>query len=197
MLGLILVGGQSERMGQPKALLQYRGRPLYLHAYELLKTVCTEVYISSRREQDFEFDIPVIYDDKYSSIGPAAGLLSAHEIFRDTLFVVACDYPLATKETVLQLFEAYQPPATYFLVNGQIEPLFGIWGPEALDQLKKNVDKGNTGPIYTLKSLGYGIELKEKSWLYNTNTPEEWRTLQDISDITGSETGGKSHHGKH
>jgi molybdopterin-guanine dinucleotide biosynthesis protein A len=95
------------------------------------------------------------------------------------------------------LFEAYQPPATYFLVNGQIEPLFGIWGLEALDQLKKNVDKGNTGPIYTLKSLGYGIEPKEKSWLYNTNTPEEWRTLQDISDITGSETGGKSHHGKH
>jgi molybdopterin-guanine dinucleotide biosynthesis protein A len=141
MLGLILVGGQSEKMGQPKALLQYKGRPLYLHAYELLRTVCTSVYISARREQDFEFGIPVFNLRHYAPIGPAAGLLSAHEKCRDAWFVVACDYPLATKETVFQLCEVYQPPATYFLVDEQIEPLFGIWSPEALDKLKTNVER--------------------------------------------------------
>jgi molybdopterin-guanine dinucleotide biosynthesis protein A len=85
---------------------------------------------------------------------------------------------LATEETVLQLIREYRPPATYFLVEGQIEPLFAIWSSEALDVLKGNVEKGKTGPIYTLKSLGNGIVPKEGKWLFNTNTPEEWEAAQ-------------------
>lgn len=178
MRGLILAGGLSERMGQPKALLQFKGKPLYLHTYNLLKAVCTTVYISCRRDQNFELQLPVIYDDRYTAIGPAAGLLSAHEKHLDTWLIVACDYPLATEETVLQLMREYRAPATYFLVEGQIEPLFAIWSSEALDVLKGNVEKGKTGPIYTLKSLGNGIVPKEGRWLYNTNTPEEWEAAQ-------------------
>jgi hypothetical protein len=43
-------------------------------------------------------------------------------------------------------------------MDGQIEPLFAIWSSEALELLKENVGKGRTGPIYTLKALGNGIE---------------------------------------
>jgi len=176
MLGLVLVGGLSERMGQPKALLEYDGVPLYRRAYELLSKVCSAVYLSARENQ--RFDLPTIYDGEFKDIGPASGLLSAYKLHRDTWFVLACDFPLATEEAVSQLAQAYSPPATYFTSNSQIEPLFAIWSPEALDALKENVWKGRTGPIYTLKSLGgKGVEPRDVNWLYNTNIPEEWNGI--------------------
>src|SRR5579862_9380614 len=137
MLGLVLVGGLSERMGHPKALLEYEGKPLYQRAYELLSKVCDAVYLSAREGQNF--NLPTIYDDTFSGIGPASGLLSAHVTHRDTWFVLACDFPLATEEAITQLTNAYRHPATYFLSNGQIEPLFAIWSEDALDQLQNNV----------------------------------------------------------
>lgn len=176
MLGLVLVGGLSERMGQPKALLEHDGIPLYRRAYDLLCKVCSEVYLSAREGQNF--DLPTIYDDAFKSIGPSSGLLSAHEVYRDTWFVLACDFPLATEDAVSRLTNSYRPPATYFISNGgQIEPLFAIWSSEALDKLQENVSMGKTGPVYTLKSLGTGIEPEDEKWLYNTNTPEEWQAI--------------------
>jgi hypothetical protein len=56
-----------------------------------------------------------------------------------------------------------------------MEPLFAIWSPDALDMLKDNVLKGKTGPIYTLRGIGNGIEPADGRWLYNTNTPEQWK----------------------
>jgi molybdopterin-guanine dinucleotide biosynthesis protein A len=172
-------------MGKSKAHLEYNSKPLYLQAYELLTTVCSSVYLSARSDQAFE--LPTISDDAFQQIGPASGLLSAHETFRDTWFVLACDFPLATAEAVQRLYEVYKPPATFYTMEGQIEPLFAIWSPEALDILKENVSRGKTGPIFTLKSLGNGIEPKDKRWLYNTNTPEEWQLAQSMSR-TGQES---------
>ena len=178
MRGLVLVGGRSERMGKSKAHLEYNDKPLYRHAYELLAAVCSSVYLSARAEQFF--DLPTITDDAFKEIGPASGLLSAYETYRDTWFVLACDFPLATPNAIRQLRDSYKPPATYFIADGQIEPLFAIWSSEALELLKENVGKGRTGPIFTLKSLGNGIEPKDKRWLYNTNTPEEWQLVQSM-----------------
>src|SRR5579859_4577942 len=134
MKGLVLVGGLSERMGQPKALMEFEGKPLYRRAIDLLTPVCSSVYLAAREGQSF--DVPVIYDDAFKSIGPASGLLSAHHTYRDTWFVLACDFPLATAEAIADLVESYTPPATYFISDGQIEPLFAIWSPEALDRLE-------------------------------------------------------------
>jgi len=183
MRGLVLVGGQSERMGESKAHLEYDNKALYLRAYELLSTVCSSVYLSTRSDQ--VFSLPTIIDEAFTQIGPASGLLSAHEKYRDIWFVLACDFPLASDEAVRQLYEAYKPPATYFVMEGQVEPLFAIWSPEALDMLKENVRKGKTGPIYTLRSLGTGIEPKDRRWVYNTNTPEEWQIAQSMRRTTG------------
>ena len=176
MRGLVLAGGLSERMGSPKAFLEYKDRPLYLRAFELLSPICSEVYVSGRLGQ--YFDVPTIYDcNDFAGIGPASGILSAYEQYNDTWFILACDFPLATYAAVNQLFKAHRPPATYFGVDGQIEPLFSIWSPEALETLKNNVKAGKTGPIYTLKAMGPYIEPLDKNWLVNTNTPEEWHAL--------------------
>jgi MobA-like NTP transferase domain/Molybdopterin oxidoreductase len=59
----ILAGGLSERMGCSKALLQYKGKPLYRRAFDLLSPVCSDVYVSARIGQDF--DVPTIYDDVF------------------------------------------------------------------------------------------------------------------------------------
>ncbi len=55
MNGIILAGGQSSRMGQPKSLLEYHGKPQYQYAAELLNSFCAQVFISCSAEQQTIF----------------------------------------------------------------------------------------------------------------------------------------------
>ncbi|KKZ67897.1 hypothetical protein EMCG_06426 [[Emmonsia] crescens] len=131
----------------------------------------------------------------YYGIGPAAGLLAAHNTDPSaTWLVVACDFPLLTPRTVRCLQEQHysnnigntssrQPLLTcYHNAHGHYEPLLAIWTPEALRMLDGNVKQGRTGPrfvIEELRSKGPGalrvLVPQEELWLFNANTIEEWR----------------------
>ena len=51
--GLLLVGGKSQRMGQDKALLRYAAETQLERGVALLQSVCAQVAISQRPEQDY------------------------------------------------------------------------------------------------------------------------------------------------
>ncbi|PGH36984.1 hypothetical protein GX50_00220 [[Emmonsia] crescens] len=131
----------------------------------------------------------------YCDIGPAAGLLAAHNTDPSaTWLVVACDFPLLTPRAVRCLQEQHfsnsidntssrQPRLTcYRNAQGHYEPLLAIWTREALQMLDGNVKQDKTGPrfvIEELRSRGPGalrvLVPQEELWLFNANTIEEWR----------------------
>ncbi|MEE2743500.1 MAG: NTP transferase domain-containing protein, partial [Bdellovibrionota bacterium] len=49
--GLVLLGGKGKRMKQDKGALDYFGKPQSEHVYELLSSLCDDVYVSCRSEQ--------------------------------------------------------------------------------------------------------------------------------------------------
>src|SRR5215210_4131502 len=95
--GLVLAGGQSTRMGNDKGRMQWHAKEQLYFMADLLRTFCSEVYLSCREEQEAEiqnYHYKTI-TDRYSGLGPYGAILSAfHKISGVAWLVVACDLPL-------------------------------------------------------------------------------------------------------
>lgn len=173
--GLLVLGGQSTRMGRDKAFLDFpldaqTTRPLYLHLLGLLRQACPAgVYISHNgaqvetlRRAELPGGTTLVQDDERLTAadigGPAAGLLSAHFANPSATFLVlAVDFPLVTRETLTDLAERYTPPVTCYLhtSDSHPEPLLSVWAPEALEELRENAmgEKKKTGPCWTARRI--------------------------------------------
>ncbi|MGC2235765.1 MAG: NTP transferase domain-containing protein, partial [Pyrinomonadaceae bacterium] len=123
--GLVLAGGQSQRMQTDKGRLHYHGREQRQYAAELLATVCTDVHVSCRPDQ--VADLPAGLQplpDRFLDLGPMGGILSAFQLDPNAAWlVVACDLPFLSAETVQHLAQhrngakmatAFQSPENEF-----------------------------------------------------------------------------------
>ena len=138
IIGLVLAGGKSMRMGQDKGLLNYRGKPHRMYLLEELAPLCDSVFLSIRKEQEaaLENDVPRIVDENIYR-GPFNGLLSAHHAFPDAaLLVIACDLPLVDRQVLKYLLDHRDPNsvATAFASkeSNLPEPLAALWEPSGL-----------------------------------------------------------------
>lgn len=191
-------------MGSPKHLLPLlsTGQPLYQHligiicaavpetktiyistgeSSELDDTLRLGTYLSPTKAGDQRINLIKIPDGTPSNIGPAAGLLAAHQYDPKAVWlVIACDFPLLAPAALHQLREAFEDPVTCFVnKEGFSEPLLAIWSPHALQCLSENVKAGRSGPSYTIKHLnGKLIQPVDDEWILNTNTPEEWEAAR-------------------
>ena len=186
--GLVLAGGRSTRMGTEKAFLNMKGIQLYEMSISLLAKHCQDVALSIRREQQISFHGRQLHfiHDKNQDIGPAAGILAAHEHDAEAYwFVLACDFPCLTEAAIDQLIEEFRSEREMDILgfhSDRPEPLFAIWSPRAIKALAKNVQAGKTGPMYTIQHAGlicHYIAPEDISWLINTNTPEEFQAVQE------------------
>lgn len=125
--------------------------------------------------------IQVLFDEDlaqrdYGEIGPAKGLLRAHENSRNCPWlVVACDYPYLCVDAPSQLLQQYLDSLTVFRnLDGFSEPLLGIWPAEALNALGTAVAEGITGPSSVVRKLnGHLVRPESDKWLKNVNNSEE------------------------
>ena len=123
---VILVGGQSTRMGRDKALIEVGEQPLLARQIDLAwATRATEVFISGRPGVDYShFNCPVLLD-RLPGVGPLAGIergLAALTNVR--LLVLAVDLPEMT-ETLLTAMAEASPEHLGAIPRlcGRIEPL--------------------------------------------------------------------------
>lgn len=95
---LLLAGGASLRMGSPKALLDFEGRPLWRVQLEKLQSLLpSELFISAPRELSLPPTEGKILHDEQPGLGPLAGLWAARQAMSAPwLIVLAIDLPAMT-----------------------------------------------------------------------------------------------------
>ncbi|KUG08969.1 molybdenum cofactor biosynthesis protein MoaC [Solirubrum puertoriconensis] len=178
--GLVLAGGQSQRMQTDKGRLHYHGREQREHAAALLAPWCQEVFVSCRAEQAAELPAGLQpLPDQFLNLGPMGGILSAlrHDPNAAWL-VVACDLPFLSETTLQHLVQHRNPArvATAFQSpeNEFPEPLITIWEPGSYGVLLQFLALGYSCPRKAL--INSNVELLQApvpQELRNVNTPAE------------------------
>jgi molybdopterin-guanine dinucleotide biosynthesis protein A len=188
LLGLVLAGGQSRRMGADKAALEVDGVSLLSRAVALLEQVVEQVHVSVNADQGND---PVRSDytmipDRLKDIGPAAGLLSAHMYTPESAWlVIACDMPLLNRASLLHLLESRRPEmaATVWAAadSSGPEPLCAIYEPGTLAAFLEQVTAGgNPSPRAWLAGVETHMLLTPCPGVLNSaNTPEEFATMAE------------------
>ena len=146
MLGIVLCGGQSLRMGTDKGLLTAETKTWAQSACNKLSGLQFPVKISVNQQQRESYlalfaENDLITDDTSLQLkGPLLGVLSAHIQFpSEDLMILACDMPLMETSIIKLLYSNYQenPSAdAYIFTNeGEPEPLCAIYSSNALSRI--------------------------------------------------------------
>jgi molybdopterin-guanine dinucleotide biosynthesis protein A len=180
--GLVLCGGQSVRMGRDKAFIEYHGKPQCYHVYELLQTVCDDVFISCNSTQKEKIDkqYQSIEDNAtFANAGPMTGLLSAfHQHPAASFLVLGCDYPNFTQQDMMALYNAKtgeHDVVCYFNSESNFEePLLAVYEKSCVPLLLKYYQKGNTSLRHFLKTVNTKYLLPANiASIKSIDTPED------------------------
>ncbi len=131
----MLAGGGSRRFGRDKAREVVRGRPLILHAAELVREVTGSVTVVAAADGAYaDLTLPTIGDDAPGR-GPLAGLARALRHAREErrpppewVLVVPCDWLGARARWLSALLDARRPGDRAAAFRGEHwEPLPGLY----------------------------------------------------------------------
>ena len=134
LTALLLVGGESRRMGRDKATIELGGRPLWERQLELLRGVRPEkIFVSARSAPSWLPDTVELLVDDAPSRGPLSGLTKGFVEMRTThLLVLAVDMPIMSAAELGSLLErATKGCGVVPTVAERAEPLAAIYPAEA------------------------------------------------------------------
>src|SRR5258708_2400103 len=125
---LVLAGGDSRRMGRPKAWLEVGDTYLLRYVAERLAPAFSEVMVSFAEPEQLEEPVPYrVVFDRRPSAGPLAGLEAGLAGARnEVIFAVACDMPYVTQEVAqMAVSAARRCDAAIPRIEGRAEPVCG------------------------------------------------------------------------
>lgn len=163
MLGVILCGGQSTRMGTDKGLLKLHANTWAKTAMDKITVLQLPVVISVNAHQyaGYASIFPAAQlikdNDSLHLKGPLCGVLSVHLQYpAEDLLILACDMPLLETELLYGLLNQYQEQADrdafVYSNDGEPEPLCGIYKARGLSHIIQLYQSGQL-PKHSMKYM--------------------------------------------
>ncbi|MBI1290951.1 NTP transferase domain-containing protein [bacterium] len=186
IVGAVLAGGLSRRMGSPKEGIPLRdGRPMIEHVLDAISPVCDRVAIVGECRGWDPSARPALrhLPDLHPGAGPLGAILTLLESGMATGYlVVTCDQPLLTAELLRTLVRSASASPTFFrLPSGEVlDPFPGYYPVEWLPTARSLFLAGERSPRKALRQSEcafVGIEADRLRFLKGFNTPEELREL--------------------
>lgn len=174
---IVLCGGRSSRMGRPKALLPWRGRPMVAHLVATLRSCVDEVVVVSAADLELpNLDARVVVDEE-PGLGPLAGLMAGLAAIESSCaFATATDTPWLDPALVEVLLA--EGPTVAVASGGHIEPLAAVYPRSAADTAKTLLAAGQRRPLALLEAFDYrsvdASELPGGDSLRSLNTPAQY-----------------------
>jgi molybdopterin-guanine dinucleotide biosynthesis protein A len=197
IVGVVLSGGKSRRMGRDKAWIEVDGIPMIQRVLRVLDRLFDRLIVVHQGppSEQSSFAVAVssplkVIHDLVPDAGPLGGVFSALDwVHRELtkppaegIFVVACDMPYVRVEPILGMmnrragYDVVLP-----MVGGRRHPLHAFYRLSALDPIREKMKRGDL-TIHTLWPGAQLLEIGEGEYrmfdpdlvtLVNINTVEE------------------------
>lgn len=174
VVGAVLCGGASRRMGSPKPAVPWNGVPMASRvAAALVAGGCTDV-VAIGGDPDIVVPLGLrLVADTMPGEGPLPAVADAlrHAAGRAVL-VVSCDVPQLAPRTVRQLLDgAARGCAVTVATTDRIEPLCAVWQQSALHDVERAVASGGRSIREVIRRLDACLVAVPAADLRNVNTP--------------------------
>jgi molybdenum cofactor guanylyltransferase len=188
--GVVLCGGQSSRMGQPKAWLPVGDETMLGRVVRLLGEVVSPIVVVAAPGQDvppLPPDVEVVRDPEQGR-GPLQGLavgLAALRGRADAAYASSCDVPLLRPAFVRRIIELLGDHTVCVPdVGGYRHPLAAVYRVEVAESASRLLAEGRLRPAFLLDLACTRFVRAEEltdadpdsESLRNLNTPEEYES---------------------
>lgn len=197
VLGAVLAGGASRRMGRDKALLAPGGGPpLAERAARSLEAVLAEVVMVVAEAGDPRFPGRTLVVDRHPGLGPLAGLEAALGAAGNRpVLVTACDLPHLTPGVVRRLLgdermgremaETSTARTRVAASGDRLQPLLALYAPACHAPVVAALEEGRLALFRLLEDLVVTPVAVPPAALVNLNRP------RDLAALDGVDTGGE------
>ena len=188
---VILAGGASSRLGQPKALLDWNGIPLWKHIVREVACVAEKVAIVGFPEPFATTDMAIArFIEDPMRTGPLGGLaIGLRNAGTEKVFVMACDMPFVRRDAILDLMRNSKGADVVIpRTSDGVHPLFAVYSRKCLAAVEAALARNER----RMRSFHSGLRVREltiaednptwKNVLININTPAE------LSQVLGKNT---------
>jgi len=185
----ILAGGQSRRMGQPKALLPLEGKPLVEHLITTLKRDVAQVFVAGCPEPGLyrHLSVPVVTDvlaDSSGGMGPLGGIYTAlcyvnqQQAGIQAVLCVPCDGVTLPPQFVSRMVAALgRQELVYARDSERDQQLYCVLRTSLQEPLLAYLNTGGRKVIDWLESRDYAVaDFSADGFCFsNLNTPDDWQ----------------------
>ncbi len=184
VLGLVLAGGASSRMGVDKALVPVEGEPLVARVAGRLSGQCGAVAVAAGADtaRIAALGLTALPDAATARLGPLAGIAAglAHAQARgfQAVLTAPCDAPFCPPDLLDRLSRAIGE-AGVAAVEGPhgLEPLFALWRVGARPAVEAALADGRLAVRQAMEAAGMAVLAvgeAEAAAFANLNTPEDF-----------------------
>lgn len=198
VVGVILAGGQSRRMGGgDKALLELGGQSVLGRVIDRLEPQVDMMVINANGDpaRFAGFNLPVVADSVEGFAGPLAGVLAgmdwAHDQDADYIVTVAADTPFFPPYLLVGLQMAREAEDSSLVMAVTPDPVrkiarhptFGLWSLSLREDLRRSLEGGVRKVIDWTKPHGCTemvFNFDGGDPFFNVNTPDDMAMAQTM-----------------
>ena len=196
ILGAILAGGQSKRMGKDKLFLELNNKKLIEHTIDKVKKYLRKIIIITNQDNEFfsKNNLTTVKDCIEGQLGPLVGILTAMKWAKASsnkyswVATFPCDTPFFPESIIKSFIQESKKKESLILCassHGRKHNIFGLWSLDLYDRLENDLVNKNIRKVqeWTEKNKIKNLEFKFKDYdpFFNINTKEDLEFAKKLS----------------
>jgi molybdenum cofactor guanylyltransferase len=196
ILGSILAGGKSSRMGKDKLFLNLDNKTLIEHTIIKVKKYLKDLIIITNKANEYftKNSLTTVKDCIEGQLGPLVGILTAMKWARENssryswVATFPCDTPFFPEMIISKFIEESKKKESLILCassHGRRHNIFGLWSLDLYDKLYNDLVSNKVRKVQdwtkanNIKNLEF--EFKDYDPFFNINTNEDLEFAKKLS----------------